>query len=442
MNNILQNTDELATTPLNATGLLTSSSEPNLQSSNRFISFASSVNNIDLRSYAGPILDQGQIGSCMENALVSAIDIAMRLAGHEIMPLSRMQSYADTRDAQHTFNTDSGSAPENTLDLAVSKGLAFESSWAYDPNLLYVHPTQNVVDEAAQHTALGWQQIYLYQAAYGLRNSIAGFLDQGKPVILGFKPHAFFFNEHGPLDQQINFGTDSIDVGHAVVIVGVDDNLNGGSYIVKNSWGTGWGDNGYGTIKYTAFGPNADLIGAFAITGFDGLDFTYSTDRTAVADKYALILGRAGEISGIDFWANAHLSGGQLAQELISSAEGQIIYGGQSDGQFVETMYHTILNRASDSGGLQFYTNLLQHGYTRGDVMSVVIDAIAAPSGEKAAHDLFMNRANVAEYISIAMQYAGGQDGVTHDVLAQVTGDASAMEVIKVGLAHDFSLIG
>lgn len=418
------------------TGLLASDSGSSLQASNRFFSEATSANNVTLRAEAGPILDQGPIGSCMENALVSAIDIAMRIAGHEIAPLSRMQSYADTRDVQNSFSTDSGSAPEVTLDLAASKGLAFESSWAYDASLLYVHPTQNVVDEAAQHRALGWEQIHFSQTAYGFRDSIAGLLDQGKPVIFGFHPHAYFFNEHGPLDQQINFGTDSMDVGHAVVIVGVDDTLNGGSYIVKNSWGTGWGDGGYGTIKYTQFGPNSDLIGAYALTGFDGLDFTYSADRTAVADKYALILGRAGEISGIDFWANAHLSGGQLAQALVYSSEGQVIYGNQSDSQFVETMYHRILNRASDADGMQFYTNLLQHGYTRGDVMSAVIDAIASQNGEQAAHELFMDRANVAEYISIAMQYAGGKDVVTHDILAQVTGDATAMEIIKIG-AHD-----
>lgn len=37
---------------------------------------------------------------------------------------------------------------------------------------------------------------------------------------------------------------------HCVVLVGWDNNLNGGSWLIKNSWGTGWGTNGYGWIKF------------------------------------------------------------------------------------------------------------------------------------------------------------------------------------------------
>ncbi len=38
---------------------------------------------------------------------------------------------------------------------------------------------------------------------------------------------------------------------HCVVLTGWDDNVGGGSWQVKNSWGTGWGTGGYGWIAYT-----------------------------------------------------------------------------------------------------------------------------------------------------------------------------------------------
>ncbi|RLA94130.1 MAG: hypothetical protein DRG69_05830 [Deltaproteobacteria bacterium] len=50
---------------------------------------------------------------------------------------------------------------------------------------------------------------------------------------------------HGPLSVV------SMNWRHAIVLVGYDDDLNGGSWIIRNSWGTNYGNNGYGTIPYT-----------------------------------------------------------------------------------------------------------------------------------------------------------------------------------------------
>ena len=36
--------------------------------------------------------------------------------------------------------------------------------------------------------------------------------------------------------------------GHAILLMGFDDNHE--YWICKNSWGTGWGENGYFRIKY------------------------------------------------------------------------------------------------------------------------------------------------------------------------------------------------
>jgi len=37
---------------------------------------------------------------------------------------------------------------------------------------------------------------------------------------------------------------------HCVVLVGWDNSVNGGSWLIKNSWGTGWGSGGYGWIAF------------------------------------------------------------------------------------------------------------------------------------------------------------------------------------------------
>ena len=41
--------------------------------------------------------------------------------------------------------------------------------------------------------------------------------------------------------------------GHAMCVIGFNDNIDGGSFHVVNSWGTDWGDNGYFWISYSDF---------------------------------------------------------------------------------------------------------------------------------------------------------------------------------------------
>lgn len=46
-----------------------------------------------------------------------------------------------------------------------------------------------------------------------------------------------------------SFATSVSKINHAVIIIGYDSN---GNYIIKNSWGTSWGDNGFGIVSKDA----------------------------------------------------------------------------------------------------------------------------------------------------------------------------------------------
>ena len=64
-----------------------------------------------------------------------------------------------------------------------------------------------------------------------------------------------------------NTSSEQILGGHAVAVVGYDDNLNGGRFICRNSWGTNWGDHGYFYMPYQVIN-NANMSSDFwAITG-------------------------------------------------------------------------------------------------------------------------------------------------------------------------------
>lgn len=48
---------------------------------------------------------------------------------------------------------------------------------------------------------------------------------------------------------------DRLEGGHAVVTVGYDDNRrigkDTGALLIRNSWGSGWGEGGYGWLPYS-----------------------------------------------------------------------------------------------------------------------------------------------------------------------------------------------
>lgn len=77
-------------------------------------------------------------------------------------------------------------------------------------------------------------------------------LSENRPVLIGMICAESFFEPKGvwePKEDEYgkNFG------GHAMVTIGYDDNAYGGAFLIMNSWGTEWGNQGFIWIKYTDF---------------------------------------------------------------------------------------------------------------------------------------------------------------------------------------------
>lgn len=80
--------------------------------------------------------------------------------------------------------------------------------------------------------------------------SIKKSLSEHKPVVIVFNvPYSFYF---AGADWN---GSDLPQDGsyHAMFVAGYDDNRNGGSFLIQNSWGTSWGSGGYTWIPYETF---------------------------------------------------------------------------------------------------------------------------------------------------------------------------------------------
>ena len=76
-------------------------------------------------------------------------------------------------------------------------------------------------------------------------------LSEGSPVILVMKCYESFMQLSA--DGLWNGKEDRYLGHHALTVVGYDDDLHGGAFEVMNSWGTGWGQEGFGWIRYADF---------------------------------------------------------------------------------------------------------------------------------------------------------------------------------------------
>lgn len=400
------------------------------------------IHDIDLLSWSGPIFDQGAIGSCAQNALISIIQMQMKMSGIEIPTLSRMGLYADVRNLQQTFNYDSGTSVSVMMTVAQTKGIGYETTWPYQQSKLYVQPSTAYAQEAAQHKMGSYGEVSTETQWPIMINGIKMLLGEGKPVFLALMVDSWFMQQTGPIASQPGTGPDTAGSGHAVAIVGFDENNtpndNTDDYlIVQNSWGTSWGDNGYGRLNVTEFSfIQNDIIGMWSINGFDGVDWTYTQERNDVAELYVALLNRAPDHEGQDWWASRGHTQAEMADILLGFPEEQLVFpSGSPDSYFIDKVYTNVLGRAegTDAAGREFWTNALTQK-TRGEVLVEILNITQSyKNGTSNTHDAdaqfsrdyFNNKVDVAMHLGVTYQ----------------SNDLDVAKVALIGVTNDYSTV-
>lgn len=199
---------------------------------------------VDLRAQLPPVYDQGQIGSCTAQAICAMFHFCqMKEQLYKFAP-SRLFTYYTTRDIEGTVNDDSGAMLRDTIKSINKFGACPESIWPYDINKLTVRPTATCYDTASRHTAVSYSQVSQ------TLNQMKGCLAEGYPFAFGMTVYESFEGEqvgNTGVIQMPELGEQMVG-GHAVLVVGYDDAQQ--RFIVRNSWGSSWGMNGYFTLPY------------------------------------------------------------------------------------------------------------------------------------------------------------------------------------------------
>ncbi len=150
---------------------------------------------------------------------------------------------------QINYGQDNGSYIWDALSLVVNKGAASLETAPYIQNDYYSQPTPNAFQEAARFKAARWARVSNLQ-------QIKAALAHRNPVVVGIDVYAELSYLYGPNSvYRPNVFSGRLG-GHAVTLVGYDDNRYDGAFKVINSWGTSWGDQGYFWLPYDTLRSN------------------------------------------------------------------------------------------------------------------------------------------------------------------------------------------
>jgi C1A family cysteine protease len=217
---------------------------------------------VDLRYWCSKIENQGNLGSCTAHAAIGIVEYFEIRAFNKHIEGSRLFVYKTTRNLMGVTG-DTGAWLRNTMGALVYCGIAPENYWPYIMADFDKEPTPFVYAVADNYEAIKYfchdpmgANIPPKEVLYNVRKYIA----TGIPSMFGF----FGFDSFN--DSNVKGGIpypcpgEKAKWGHAIVAVGYDDdtrikNLNcnketKGAFLIRNSWGTSWGDKGYGWLPY------------------------------------------------------------------------------------------------------------------------------------------------------------------------------------------------
>lgn len=220
----------------------------------------------DHRDITPSVCDQGQLGSCTGNAIAKMAEYMNRvdaLGPKWYGPMSRLFIYWNERNIEGTVSTDSGAEIRDGLKVLAQFGVCPETLWPYsDQNLPIItnpfqqRPIQAAFDAAKQDVAIQYSRLDADSIDPSVLQTC---LAQGYPFVFGFTVYTSFESAAVAKTGIVPMPTadDSVLGGHAVMCIGYDQSRQ--AYIVQNSWGTSWGDNGFFYLPFE-YMHNANLV--------------------------------------------------------------------------------------------------------------------------------------------------------------------------------------
>lgn len=202
---------------------------------------------IDFRPFSSPRHDQTSTDSCVAQSVIKALEIKriMKYGHAKHVDLSIMDLYYGCRDRSNPkeTNKDDGTYIYLACEVLKEFGVCREVMHPYKMENLFIPPPimatreayLNRIKTAYKIQSGGWDRV----------DDVIANLEMGNPVVFGTAVGKNWTSYNSGSDPIMPTSWEDTKGRHAITIVGYMD----GKFIIENSWGNFWGDNGYGLVR-------------------------------------------------------------------------------------------------------------------------------------------------------------------------------------------------
>jgi Papain family cysteine protease/Domain of unknown function (DUF4384) len=210
----------------------------------------------NLQKYAPAVGNQGHQGSCV--AWSSAY------AARSILESARTGQPGDNVKFSPSFLYNQigldgceGSYIERAMEFMTKQGSVPYTAFPYTDKDCSNQPDQQLMQQATQYKMRGFNRLTVGNSTDVIDlKAIKQNLSQGAPVAIGMMVGQSFMQNMMGKDLWQPSGDDQSMQGfggHAMCVCGYDDKKYGGAFLLMNSWGPEWGNNGFAWVRYGDF---------------------------------------------------------------------------------------------------------------------------------------------------------------------------------------------